>query len=296
MAFLESLRLSVKQRAHFRCCLCHGLGVEIHHIEPQLDGGADTDDNAAPLCPTCHETWGANPTKRKFIREARDFWYDLCSKRYASDPQQLGEIREQLQHLATKDDVERLAVRNVGVVLGSASNSRNVFGSYSFDQDVFVHPLIVRELLRWVSDPLETVVAVDLTSANDSNRFFGEFLRTTRDGRPWIEWTGNDDEWFAYAPVATSPSGIHMVRCYNCTGGTGVFGSLGLFSFEHDVALGLGNAGAARTRLLLKTLGSITLGDRYFGEIVYSNGTLAIGPDEGSHGLGQGAARTLRVS
>jgi hypothetical protein len=34
-------------------------------------------ENAAPLCPSCHETYGANPTKRKFLREARDLWYEI---------------------------------------------------------------------------------------------------------------------------------------------------------------------------------------------------------------------------
>src|ERR1700741_2657614 len=86
MPFTEETKLGVKRKSHFRCCLCHALGIEIHHIVPQADGGLDTHDNAAPLCPSCHETYGANSGKRKFIREARDFWYELCEKRYASDP------------------------------------------------------------------------------------------------------------------------------------------------------------------------------------------------------------------
>ena len=68
MPFSEALKLSMKRRAHFSCCLCHTLGVEVHHIVPRADGGSDDEDNAAPLCPTCHETYGANPIKRKFIR------------------------------------------------------------------------------------------------------------------------------------------------------------------------------------------------------------------------------------
>ncbi|MGD0105543.1 MAG: HNH endonuclease signature motif containing protein [Rhodopila sp.] len=69
MAFPERLKLAVKKRADFRCCLCHTLYVEIHHITPQQEGGPDDEDNAAPLCPTCHETYGANPEKRKFIKK-----------------------------------------------------------------------------------------------------------------------------------------------------------------------------------------------------------------------------------
>jgi hypothetical protein len=106
MAFSETLKSTVKKKAHFCCCLCHSLGVEVHHIIPQAEGGEDSETNAAPLCPTCHDMYGANPDKRKFIREAREFWYDLCAKRYATDPDRLNEISEQLKHAATKGDLD----------------------------------------------------------------------------------------------------------------------------------------------------------------------------------------------
>lgn len=105
MPFSLALKLAIKKKAHFRCCLCHELGVEVHHIIPQEDKGPDTEDNAAPLCPSCHETYGANPTKRKFITEARDFWYEVCAKRYATDPDRLDKIESRISKTATKDDV-----------------------------------------------------------------------------------------------------------------------------------------------------------------------------------------------
>jgi hypothetical protein len=90
---------------------------------------------------------------------------------------------------------------------------------YSFQGEEFIHPLIVRELLGWLSDPAATVLAVDLTSANRSNRFFGEFSRTMRDGRTWIGWVGDNGEYFTYAHIANSPSGsrrdrvLHETHC-----------------------------------------------------------------------------------
>ena len=72
VAFSASLKKRVRQKAHYRCCLCQAVLVEVHHIVPQGEGGPDEEDNAAPLCASCHEIYGANPTKRKFIREARD--------------------------------------------------------------------------------------------------------------------------------------------------------------------------------------------------------------------------------
>jgi hypothetical protein len=85
MAFSEVTKASVRKKSHLSCCICHAFGVEIHHIIPQAEGGPDTEDNAAPLCPSCHEIYGANPTKRKMITEARDAWYEICATRYAPD-------------------------------------------------------------------------------------------------------------------------------------------------------------------------------------------------------------------
>ena len=104
MPFSETIKLSVKRSSHFTCCLCKTLGVEIHHIVPQEENGPDTEGNAAPLCPTCHEIYGANPQKRKFIKEARDFWYELCASRYKSDQTQLDEIRGMVEQTFSKSD------------------------------------------------------------------------------------------------------------------------------------------------------------------------------------------------
>jgi len=108
MAFSEALKQTIRRRAHFHCCLCHALGVEVHHIVPQSEDGADEEDNAAPLCPTCHETYGANPTKRKVIREARDLWYEICATRYASDPDRLDAISQSLTAVATRADLAKV--------------------------------------------------------------------------------------------------------------------------------------------------------------------------------------------
>lgn len=99
MAFSEAVKIKVRKRAHFSCCLCHQLEVEVHHIIPQAFGGPDTVENAAPLCASCHARYGANPEKRKFIREVRDHWYGICDRRYMSDPDSLTEIRRLLRQL-----------------------------------------------------------------------------------------------------------------------------------------------------------------------------------------------------
>jgi hypothetical protein len=107
MPFSEELKSKIRKNAHFACCLCKTIGIEIHHIVPQEQGGLDTEDNAAPLCPSCHETYGANPEKRKFIREARDFWYEICEKRYAPDSSKLDEIKNTLEKMVSYEDFQK---------------------------------------------------------------------------------------------------------------------------------------------------------------------------------------------
>ena len=103
MAFSEKLKKQIRKRCHMRCCLCHDIGVEIHHIVPQAQNGADDERNAAPLCPTCHNRYGANPDKRKFLTECRDNWYEICDNRYSNESE-LQEMRAMLHSLVDAND------------------------------------------------------------------------------------------------------------------------------------------------------------------------------------------------
>ncbi len=107
------------------CCICHTIGVEIHHIVPVAEGGPDSEDNAAPLCPSCHETYGANPSKRKLIREARGLWYEICERRYTSDSDRLSRIESMLQKLVTcEEPPDQGSFSTLGETLDTIYNSR----------------------------------------------------------------------------------------------------------------------------------------------------------------------------
>lgn len=96
MSFSENTKLKAKRRSAFRCCLCHNLFVEVHHIIPQEEGGPDTLDNAAPLCARCHDIYGDNLKKRKQLREMRDYWWEFMADR--------------AKFLTTAEDLSDLAV------------------------------------------------------------------------------------------------------------------------------------------------------------------------------------------
>lgn len=82
MAFSEAIKGAVKRKANHTCCWCQVRQnkVDVHHIIPQAQGGSDDEDNAAPLCGSCHDLYGNNPDLRKEIRSRRDQWYEICSK------------------------------------------------------------------------------------------------------------------------------------------------------------------------------------------------------------------------
>jgi hypothetical protein len=78
--FSETIRERVKTKANFTCCWCQDIRnkVDVHHIIPEAQGGPNEEDNAAPLCGSCHDLLGNNPDLRKEIRQRRDQWYEIC--------------------------------------------------------------------------------------------------------------------------------------------------------------------------------------------------------------------------
>ena len=118
MAFSEKVKLTVKRKAHFMCCLCKSIDVEVHHIIPQGEKGLDTEDNAAPLCPSCHETYGANPQKRKLIKEAKKLWLEICEKRYSTGGIELNELLKLLKTISNNTKPQKLA-GNIAAILSS---------------------------------------------------------------------------------------------------------------------------------------------------------------------------------
>lgn len=107
MAFAESIKADIRLKSHMRCCVCQAIGIEIHHIVPQAEGGLDTEENAAPLCPNCHDTYGANPVKRKFIRECKSNWIKQCEELSNQQPH-WSALMEIARNLATKQDLVAL--------------------------------------------------------------------------------------------------------------------------------------------------------------------------------------------
>ncbi len=129
MAFSEQLKLTVKRRAAFQCCRCHEISVEVHHIVPQGKDGPDTEDNAAPLCPNCHTWFGANPEKRKEIRQMRDWWYQACEDMYhgvsKAALQKLDELIAEVRRQGASEEERQRALQQIQTTLKELAEVKN---------------------------------------------------------------------------------------------------------------------------------------------------------------------------
>ncbi|MAG93198.1 MAG: hypothetical protein CMJ48_05560 [Planctomycetaceae bacterium] len=90
MPFPPRIKEEALVRSRRHCCICHrfgGLFVEVHHIEPEADGGANTIENAVVLCLECHGQVGhynprhpiGNKYKPAEVERHRDAWWERCS-------------------------------------------------------------------------------------------------------------------------------------------------------------------------------------------------------------------------
>ena len=271
------------------------MGLEIHHIQPKAEGGINTEDNAAPLCPSCHRSFGGNRELRSRIREMRDDWYKKCEVLFTNGSRP-NEVFNSIYETFSVEELERLTVHNPVYVLGTEETECELEStSFSFHHEEYVHPLIVKELLGWISDSSSTVVSVDLGAANRSNRFWGDFSVNSDEAKALVE-SQDAEAIFVYRHVATTPSGVEVVECYDYGGGSGVFGTIGFFCLERDRALETGDGlRFSRERKVLKILGQCGLGDRYDGDIQYNNGVLEVGPDKGWFKMGKEASWRLPV-
>ena len=91
MAFKRSEADQLLADCHRRCCICHrfcGVKIELHHIDPSGSGGADSIENAVPVCFECHAEVqlynDAHPRGRKFhaeeLRIHKAQWLQVCKK------------------------------------------------------------------------------------------------------------------------------------------------------------------------------------------------------------------------
>ena len=168
----------------------------------------------------------------------------------------------------------------------------------SFCREPYIHPLIVKDLLAWLSDGGDQVVAINLLESNDSNRYFGtpkvepstiKALRTPRISLQSKETAGGEEETseVGYQYVGLTRSGVHVLSTWEWGAGTMVSKQLLLVTIEEDRGLNdvetiqSSHLQLGRRRLLIRKLGEIVLGDRWDGELAVDGNKILVGKDHG---------------
>jgi 5-methylcytosine-specific restriction endonuclease McrA len=113
--------------------------LEVHHIEPEAEGGSCDIENAAPLCPTCHDLWGSHPEKRKYLREVRDFCWEYSAKieqhpSLIATNERIDELQQELRavsqgqtrQMEIMTEIKALYVDQLKSTAGSVSSARTV--------------------------------------------------------------------------------------------------------------------------------------------------------------------------
>src|SRR5690606_27319840 len=145
-----------------------------------------------------------------------------------------------------------------------------------------INPMIVADLYGWISDVGDQIVSVNVRGSNESNRYHADKVSVT-DLKPNPRVTARREQSsFAYQYIGCSYSGVHLLRVWDSSEGTGVFGAILLVTLSAESAVDIDTNRVKRAeRLIIKKIGAIPLGDRYEGEISYRLGLLTIGECRG---------------
>lgn len=149
----------------------------------------------------------------------------------------------------------------------------------------FVHPRLVEELVTWVSDGGDQVVALDLDKSEGSNRFCCDDAEGGRSYSREADENGEGFHAFSYGVIGRTDSGVFIVGTYSNDGGSGSWHDLIFVVIEDDPGLEIdlkaGRAELTRPRRVIKKLGQTFLDDRWKGELKVEGNTLYIGKNHG---------------
>jgi len=153
---------------------------------------------------------------------------------------------------------------------------------YSFQHQTLINPLLLKDLVGWISDNGRQIASIDIAGSNSSNRYFGEVLVREFEGRIFVEVQEEGGrETFGYEYLGTSESGIHVVHAYDQTGGSATFHWILLLQIEESSVLMYEDKINVKTEKtpVLKLIGRLSLGDRYNGNVSMERGVIQIGKD-----------------
>lgn len=141
-----------------------------------------------------------------------------------------------------------------------------------------IHPELIKEFETWFSDKSSPVtVSVDVAAAVHAHNEYDTDVVAIENNR--VRATNSDGRGFyEYERIGTLKNGLHILRTYDCGGGSGVFQNLFFVRFSPDVAYG--GDGQSYERLLMTVVGEFPLGDRDNSRIEISLNKVIISPSK----------------
>lgn len=141
-----------------------------------------------------------------------------------------------------------------------------------------ISPRIIEELLIWISDREDQITSINLIGSQGTNKFFidADSLQVSRGDKTknvfdvdYIKKKAGigdrQDASLSYQFHGITDNGIYVISTCECGGGSGMFQTLLLLTFEEDTGFDVSitkNKILPIKRLMLKKLCEITMGDR----------------------------------
>ena len=168
-------------------------------------------------------------------------------------------------------------------------SKRDHGAAYAFDGESLVHPKMVWELMPWMSDQGEQILALSVSGREGSNRYFEPIEKKSLDrGGDFIHYTCRLGEHlrFGYLYHGRSESGIEVLETIESSQGSGTFVSLFLCRLTSEPVPEIVDGSLVRMgeRQVLQLIKVIPLGDRWMGRIELDGNRLKVGVDEGRFG------------
>lgn len=199
MPFPEKVKEDALVACGRHCCICHkfcGNKIEIHHIKPRAKGGADSFDNAIPLCFDCHAEVGQynseHPKGTKFseaeLKRHRDNWYKLYAQGKTPENQKKQEKRSKfnapgLYSVAPPDYMTR--------IYSGQQLAGLLYGKYSIDY-FYDEPAtdqeqsLIAECIQYITDYLDFVDSDDISFRMKCNTQLTKYINDLECNGYWL--------------------------------------------------------------------------------------------------------------
>jgi hypothetical protein len=137
-----------------------------------------------------------------------------------------------------------------------------------------IHPLLVKQFEPWISDARPPItVEINLTAAWDSNEYAAEFKT---DSNAVVSVSLPEGSSYSYRHLGRLKDGIHVLRTFDSSGGSGVFEAVLFVRLRTSLAY-LADGVKQGQQVFLQVVRRYPLGDRDKAEVVVKQDHVIVG-------------------